>query len=417
MSLQSRTSSLTPMKKEIYKMALVLGSLSWIGPFAIDMYLPAMPIIAQDLGASVSAAQATLMAFFISFGASQLVYGPASDVFGRKPPLYFGLLVFAVASVGCAVAPGIEFLIAMRFIQGLGAAAVMSIPRAVIRDCYTGNEATRLMSSIMLIISVSPMFAPLLGSAVIVPFGWRAVFYAVAMATGVGFLMTRFALKETLLLNRRTPFRMDEMLKAFGILFRDANFMGLTLIGGMGMGSFFAFLATSSFLYMDYYGLTSFQYSLAFALNALGFFASSQVAANLEARFGAIRVIKVAVVGFFASASLLFMFVMLGYDQLGVLMIMLFMTNAFLGLILPTSMVLALEEHGAIAGTASSLGGTMQMMVGAAAIGIVSAVFNNTPVPLVAAVAICGLVALVLSIFALKRPVASAPTEKSCRMQ
>ena len=180
--------------------------------------------------------------------------------------------------------------------------------------------------------------------------------------------------------------------------------MGLTLIGGMGMGSFFAFLATSSFLYMDYYGLNSFQYSLAFALNALGFFASSQVAANLEARFGAIRVIKVAVGGFFTSTSILFLLVMLGFDQLVVLMAMLFITNGFLGLVLPTSMVLALEDHGSIAGTAASLGGTLQMMVGAVAIGIVSAVFNNTPVPLASAVAVCGVVALALSVFALKKP-------------
>lgn len=383
-------------------MALILGSLSWIGPFAIDMYLPAMPVIADDLGASVSASQATLMAFFISFGISQLVYGPASDVFGRKPPLYFGLVLFGSASVGCALAPSIQLLIAMRFIQGLGAAAVMSIPRAVVRDCYTGNQATRLMSTIMLIIAISPMFAPLLGSAVIVPFGWRAVFVAVALATGLGFLMARFGLRETLSPENRSPFKLNRMLKAFGTLFRDSHYMGLTLIGGMGMGSFFAFLATSSFLYMDYYGLTSFQYSLAFAMNALGFFTASQLAATLEARFGALNVIKWAVRGYFSSACLLFSVVMLGFTAFPLLVALLFTTYAFLGLVLPTAMVLALEEHGPIAGTAAALGGTLQMVTGAVSIAIVSAVFNNTPVPLVSAVGICATIALTLSIFALR---------------
>lgn len=387
-------------------MALILGSLSWIGPFAIDMYLPAMPVLAEDLGATVSASQATLMAFFISFGVSQLVYGPATDVLGRKPPLYFGLVVFAFASVGCAMAPTIDFLIAMRFVQGIGAAAVMSIPRAVIRDCYTGNEATRLMSTIMLIIAVSPMFAPLLGSAVIVPFGWRAVFIAVALATGLGFTMTRFALPETLKPEHRVPFRFGEMLKAFGVLFRDTHYMGLTFIGGMGMGSFFAFLATSSFLYMDYYGLTSFQYSLAFAVNAFGFFAASQLAANLEARFGVMKVIRWAVAGYCTFACLLFVLVIAGFDNFPVLVSGLFCTYAFLGLVLPTSMVLALEDHGPIAGTAAALGGTLQMVVGAIAIALVSAVFNNTPVPLVSAVAICAVLAVVLSVFALKSGVA-----------
>jgi len=317
--------------------------------------------------------------------------------------LYFGLAIFALASLGCAVSPTINALILMRFIQGIGAAAVMSIPRAVIRDCYTGNEATRLMSTIMLIIAVSPMLAPLLGSAVIVPFGWRAVFVAVGLATVLGFLMTHFALPETLKPENRTSFNMEKMLKAFGTLFRDTHFMGLTFIGGMGMGSFFAFLATSSFLYMDYYGLTSFQYSLAFALNAFGFFAASQLAANFEARFGVLNVIRWAVRGYFTFASLLVILVLAGQDQFPVLVAGLFCTYAFLGLVLPTSMVLALEDHGPIAGTAAALGGTLQMMVGAIAIAIVSAVFNDTPVPLVIAVALCALLALILSMVALRK--------------
>lgn len=396
------------MKKDILKMALILGSLSWIGPFAIDMYLPAMPVIAEDLGASVSASQATLMAFFISFGVSQLFYGPATDVMGRKPPLYFGLVVFALASVGCAMSPTIEMLITMRFIQGIGAAAVMSIPRAVIRDCYTGNDATRLMSTIMLIIAVSPMFAPLLGSAVIVPFGWRAVFIAVALATGLGFMLTRFALPETLKPENRTPFKLSQLFNAFGVLFRDTHFMGLTFIGGMGMGSFFAFLATSSFLYMDYYGLTSFQYSLAFALNAFGFFAASQMAANLEARFGVMKVIKWAVGGYCTFGCLLFVIVMAGLESFPVLVAGLFCTYAFLGLILPTSMVLALEDHGPIAGTAAALGGTLQMVVGAVVIAIVSALYNDTPVPLVCVVAICAVIAAVLAVFALNKQLIAA---------
>jgi len=260
------------------------------------------------------------------------------------------------------------------------------------------------MSTIMIIIAISPMFAPLLGSAVIIPFGWRAVFVAVSLASIVGFLMTRFGLTETLLPENRSPFKFSRMMSAFGVLFRDTHYMGLTLIGGMGMGSFFAFLATSSFLYMDYYGLTSFQYSLAFALNAFGFFAASQLAATLEARFGAIKVIRWAVAGYCFFGCLLFSLVMLGFDSFPMLVGLLLVTYAFLGLVLPTSMVLALEDHGPIAGTAASLGGTLQMVIGAICIAIVSAVFNNTPVPLAVAIAICGVIAATLSVFALKTP-------------
>jgi DHA1 family bicyclomycin/chloramphenicol resistance-like MFS transporter len=392
------------MKSDLFKMALILGSLSWIGPFAIDMYLPAMPIIAEDLNASVASSQATLMAFFISFGISQLFYGAASDVFGRKPPLYVGLSIFAVASLGCALSPTISWLIGMRFVQGLGAAAMMSIPRAVIRDCYAGNEATRLMSTVMLIVAVSPMFAPLLGTAVIVPFGWRAVFVAVVAASLVGFLMTTFALKETLPPEKRAPFNMLNMLRAFGILLTNAKFMALTFIGAMGMASFFAFLATSSFLYMDYFGLSSLQYSLAFAVNALGFFSASQLAANFERRYGAIVVIKWAVAGFCTSACTLFLLVFMGFDSFKLLVVMLVCTYAFLGLVLPTSMVLALEDHGPIAGTASALGGTLQMMTGAGAIAVVSAATTITPLLLVSTIALCALIAVGLSLLALVVP-------------
>lgn len=392
------------MKSDLLKMALILGLLSWIGPFAIDMYLPAMPAITEDLNATVSASQWTLMSFFIAFGLCQLLYGPASDVFGRKPPLYFGLGIFGVASLGCAMAPTIEWLIALRFLQGVGAAAVMSIPRAVIRDRYTGHEATRLMSTIMLIVAVSPMLAPMFGTAIIVPFGWRAVFTTVAGATLLAILLTAFGLKETLAPKDRSPFRFQAMLNAFGILVRDPGYMGLTLIGGMGMASFFAFLATASFLYTGYYGLTPFQFSLAFAVNALGFFSTSQIAANLGARFGSIAVVKWAVGGYATSACIMLALIVMGFDSFPLLVFLLVTTYAFLGLVVPTSMVLSLEEHGPIAGTAAALGGTLQMMLGAVAIAIVSLVFDGTPLPLVAGIALCAVMAVVLSVLTLKAP-------------
>jgi DHA1 family bicyclomycin/chloramphenicol resistance-like MFS transporter len=155
------------MNTPFLKNALVLGLLSAIGPFAIDMYLPALPSIGQSLGVSMSAVQASLMAFFISLGIGQIIYGPISDMVGRKPPLYFGLALFALCSIGCAMAPDIETLIALRFLQGLGASAGMVIPRAVVRDLHTGNDAARLMSLLMLVFSVSPILAPLSGSLLI----------------------------------------------------------------------------------------------------------------------------------------------------------------------------------------------------------------------------------------------------------
>lgn len=391
------------MQLSFFKMALILGLLSCVGPFAIDMYLPAMPDIARDLGAPVEATQYTLTSFFIAFGISQLIYGPAADMFGRKPPLYVGLGLFLLASIGCAFASTIEWLIALRFLQGVGAASVMAIPRAIIRDCYTGTAATRLMTTVMLVISISPMLAPLVGSAVIEPFGWPAVFLAVAAASLVSLGLTWRTLPETLPPTGRVPFRLSAMVSAFATLLRDPAYMGLTFIGAMGMSSFFIFISTASFLYTDHYGLTPTQFSLAFALNALGFFASSQFAATLGDRFGSMTVVRWAVMAFAVSAVLMWLVFASGFDSFGVLVAMLLLSNTCLGLVVPTAMVLALDDHGPIAGTAAALGGALQMLVGALAIVVVSLFFDGSPVPLTASIAACALIALTLARLTLRR--------------
>lgn len=398
------------MKPEIFKLAVILALLGAVGPVAIDMYIPALPKIAADLHADAAAAQWTLMSFFSAFGICQLIYGPASDSVGRKPPLYFGLGLFLVASAACALSPSMGWLIAARLVQGVGAAAVMSIPRAVIRDLYTGSDATRLMSTIMLVTSVSPMLAPLGGSGLMGAFGWPAVFWFAAGTAGVSLLLTRFGLKETLHPDYRMPFELSGMVAAFRVLIRDRNFIGQTLIGGAGMASFFAFLATAPFLYTQYFGLTSTQFSLAFALNALGFFGSSQFAANLGNRFGAMPVVRFCVAGFAAATVLLYIVFATGVGTFVMLVGLLIVANAFLGLVIPTAMVLSLEEHGPIAGTAASLGGTMQMLIGAAAIVGVSAVFDGKPVTMAAVIGLCGVVALVVSLLMLggRRPAVAA---------
>lgn len=386
------------------RIALVLGLLAAVGPFAIDMYLPAMPTIAADLGASIGATQMTLMAFFLAFGLCQIGYGPVSDMAGRRPPLFFGLGVFCVASIGCALSRSIEWLIFLRFVQGLGAASVMVIPRAIIRDRYTGVEATRMMALTMLVVSVAPMLAPLFGSGLILLFGWRSVFVGITLAALLALVLVWKALPETHPSEKRMPIRAARMAAAFGTLVRDPVFMGLTFIAGLGMASFFAFLASSSFLYIDHFGLTPTQYSLAFSFNAIGFFAASQAAAGLGARHGITRVIKGAVAGYAAGAAVLVLVTLAGVDNLPALMAMLFTTFAFLGLVIPTSMILALEEHGAIAGIASALGGTLQMMLGALTIAIVSAVFDGTALPMVGTIGACALGALILSQTTLRRP-------------
>lgn len=385
------------------KNAITLGLLAAVGPFAIDMYLPALPTIAADLGASTAATQMTLTVFFIAFGVCQIVYGPLSDMVGRKPPLYFGLALFTIGSIGCAFAPNVAWLIVGRLVQGIGASAIMVIPRAVIRDLHTGIEATRLMALVMLVFSVSPILAPLAGSALIVPFGWRAVFVAITVVALAGIALVALALPETRPAQDRIKVSAGEVLRGFGILLRDGRFLGLTFIGALGMSAFFAFLASSSFVYIDHYGLTPTQYSLAFSVNAVGFIGASQFAAKLGARFGMARMVIAAGVWNLFFAAVLLVVTLAGFDSLAVLMVLLFLAFAGHGLVIPTTMVLALEDHGPIAGIASSLGGTLQMVTGGLMIVLVSLFFDGTSLPMVLTIALCGVGVVAVSVATLRR--------------
>lgn len=384
------------------KNAIVLGLLAAVGPFAIDMYLPALPTIAVNLYASTAAVQMTLMSFFVAFGICQMVYGPVSDMIGRKPPLYFGLAFFIVGSIGCGLAPSIEWLIAFRFVQGIGASSVMVIPRAIIRDLHTGVEATRLMSLVMLVFSVSPILAPVTGSALIVPFGWRAVFVAVTMVALLGVALVAGCLPETRPPAERVTVSPASVLGGFGYLLRDRHFLGLTFIGALGMSSFFAFLASSSFIYIGHFGLTPVAYSIAFSANAVGFIGASQFAAKLGTRFGMAQVVYAAAALFAAFASVLFVLTVAGFDNLAVLIGLLFVAFACLGLVIPSTMVLALEAHGPIAGMASALGGTLQMVTGGIMIVVVSLFFDGTALPMVTTIALCAVGAFALSALTLR---------------
>ncbi|MES2386086.1 MAG: multidrug effflux MFS transporter [Pseudomonadota bacterium] len=385
------------MNSNFLRTALVLGLLSAIGPFAIDMYLPALPSIGQSLGASTGAVQASLMAFFISLGIGQIIYGPVSDMVGRKPPLYFGLALFAVASVGCALAPDVETLVGLRFVQGLGACAGMVIPRAVVRDLHTGTDAARLMSLLMLVFSVSPILAPLAGSLLIESLGWRSVFWAVTVAGALGLVLLATSLPETRPPAQRADSNVGSALTAYGVLLRDRRFMGLVATGAFGISSFFVYLANSSFVLIDHYGLSPRQYSMAFAVNAASFIGVSQFTARLAGRFGMVPVVKVAVTGYVATMVLLLACNLLGLDQLWLMIGLLLVGNGFLGLVIPTTAVLALDDHGDIAGTASALMGTLQFVTGAAMMALVGPFTDGTARPMVAGIAGCAVVAFVIA--------------------
>lgn len=390
------------MSRSIAHLALLLGLITAVGPFAIDSYLPALPTLGASLHASPAAVQMSLTVFFMIIGVCQLFYGPISDVFGRKPPIYAGLAIFAVASVGCALAPTIEVLIGFRALQAFGACAGMVIPRAIVRDLYTGHEAAKLMALLMLVMSVSPILAPLAGSLVISLWSWREVFAALAVVAVACLVMTVVQLPETHPAERRLGKTLGSAFGSYGALLRDPVFTGLSVVSGFGLATFFVFIGSAPFVYIEHYGLTPTQFSLGFAVNAASFFAMSQLTASLSARFGLAPVIRWSVMAV-AAVMVLLAVTTLWVDSLALMMTLLFIGFGFLGLLLPAAGVLSLEDHGAVAGSASALLGAIQMITAAVSMTLVGVYADHTPAPMLIGIALYAVAALLTVIWTLSR--------------
>ncbi|HEY4780398.1 MAG TPA: multidrug effflux MFS transporter [Chthoniobacterales bacterium] len=399
------------MKKgRFLQLAIVLGLITAVGPFAIDMYLPALPSIGAALHATPAAVQMSLMVFFITLGVCQLVYGPLSDIFGRKMPIYVGLAIFTIGSVGCAFAPNVNVLIGFRVLQALGACAGMVVPRAIVRDLYTGHDATQLMSLLMLVVSISPLLAPLTGSFIIAGFGWRGVFWALTVAGAIAFLLAVTQLQETREIHHRTESSWASAFAAYRKLLTDTSFLGLTLVGAFGVSSFFIYLASASFVITNHYGLTPTMFSLCFALNAAAFFGFSQLTARMTAKYGLSRVIRVSVSGFAIVMSIVAVLFVAGVDNLALMMIFLFVGYGFLGLVLPTTAVLSVENHGAIAGAASAVMGALHFVVGAAVMAVSGVFADGAPKPMVIGIAISAVIAFANARFTLHAENSRLPT-------
>lgn len=392
--------------------ALTLGLLSAIGLFALDMYLPALPTIAANFNADSHAVQASLISFFAAMAVSQIVYGPLSDMFGRKRPLYAGIGLYIIGAVGCALSPSIEWLIAFRFLQGMGACAGVVIARAIVRDLHTGPAAAQLMSRLMLVFSVSPILAPLAGSIVTVFGDWRLIFWVMVGAGVVGLVVALFFLEETRPAAARSESSIGSALKSYGTLLRDPYYLGLVLIASFGMSSYMIYVANSSFVLIEHYGLSPTFYSIVFSVNAVAFIGMSQLNGWLSRRIGLRKVIRGAVLGYATMmVALAFVFSM-GFDRLEIMAAFLFGGYGFLGLIVPTAAVLALEHHGRIAGTASAMMGTIQFVTSALVVGIGGLFVDGTARPMVTVVALCSVVVLLLSLLVLRsRQGAMAPAE------
>ncbi len=356
---------------------LMLGALVALGPFTIDLYLPAFPSVAADLATTDAAIQLTLTATTIGFGLGQLIVGPLSDAMGRRRPLLIATSVHIVASIGVAMAPTVEWVMAGRILQGMGAAGGAVVAMAVVRDLFGGQRLIRMLSRLALVMGFAPVFAPVIGSQLLRFVEWRGVFVFLAAYGLVVTVLGAFILVETLPPERRGRFSSTAVARRYRRLVKDPAFVGIAVVGAATFTTLFAYLSASSFILQEIYGLSAQQFGFIFGINSIGLVAGTQISARLMRRV-APRVVTAGGLAIMALGALaLLISSLLNTGLLGVV-IPLFFVIAPAGLVMPTVQVMALADHATEAGTAASLIGAANMGV-AGAVSPLVGVGGNTP--------------------------------------
>jgi len=373
-----------------FRLPLVLGALAMIGPFSIDMYLPALPALGASLNASPGAVQGTLAIYFLGLACGQVLYGPMSDRHGRRAPLFIGLGLYTVAAAICAAAPDIQTLTAARLLQALGGCSGMVIARAVVRDVSDERGSVRLMAQLMLVMGVAPIIAPIVGGAVLPVFGWRGIFAILAVYGATMLAVVAFFLPESLPFERR---RRDGVVAVLGVwrsLLTDRRFMGLALAGGFIIGGMFTYISGSPFVFMELNGVPAGQYGFYFGANALGIMVMGQVVGRLARHIPPKRILPVTItVPLVAGLALLFV-TKTGIGGFPAMLVALFFFIAMIGGVMPLTTALAMGPHGSVAGSASALLGTMQFGIGALVGLVLGALQDGTAVPMALVIAGCG---------------------------
>ncbi|AOS62253.1 Bcr/CflA family multidrug efflux MFS transporter [Actinoalloteichus hymeniacidonis] len=403
----TRTARSTPSR---WKLALILGTITAVGPLSIDMYLPAFPDLSVEFSSTAAQIQLTLTACLIGLAFGQLVAGPLSDALGRRRPLLVGVAVYLVASLLCAVAPSTAALVGLRFIQGMAGAAGLVIARAIIRDLYTGVAAAKFFSMLMLVTGAAPILAPMIGSQLLSFTSWRGVFIILAvygLLMGVAAFIT---LPETLPREQRRGGGVKDTAGSFGRLFKDRSFVGYALAGGLSFATIFAYVSASPFVLQVVYQVSPQTYGLLFALNSVGILIFGQVNGWLVGRVAPRTLLSIGMTTSVSASVVLLVLVNTGWLGLPGVMAALFVVVSSLGLVMPNATTLALAEYPNSAGAASALLGTLQFLLGALAAPLVSLGGEGTALPM--AIVMVGVSAGALVIYrTMTRPIPPAEQE------
>ena len=373
---------------------LTLGALTALGPFSIDMYLPGFSAIAADLDTDIAQVGFSLTSYFIGISAGQLVYGPLTDRYGRKKPLTIGLIIYTAASIGCIFSPTVSWLIGLRLLQALGGCVGIVAGRAVVRDLFEAGEIAKVFSTLILVMGVAPIVAPTLGGYVTATFGWRAIFVILTLMAITLILVVNRFLPESKEPDESVSLKPKKVLKDYLRVVKEPVFITYTIAGSISFAGLFTYISGSPFVFMEYFGLSETQYGWIFGLNAFGFILGSQLNRLWLKRAKPAQIAFSTGVLEFLSGLLLLMGSLLGILDITGTLILLFSFMLWMGFLVPNATAVALEPFKRYAGSASALLGSLQMIAGAIASGLVSYLHDGSALPMTALMASCSVVVL-----------------------
>lgn len=382
--------------KNRFTLILTLGLLTAIGPFSIDMYLPGFPGIAKNLQTSVSQVALSVSSFFIGISVGQLMYGPLLDRFGRKKPLYVGLILYLLASIACASSQTVQSLIVWRLFEALGGCVGMVAARAMVRDIFPVEENAKIFSTLMLVVGVSPIIAPTVGGYLTTAVSWRWVFIVLTGMSFIILLLVHFKLPESRKPDPNFSLRPKPILNAFYSVLKEPRFYTYALTGSVAAAGLYAYISGSPYVFMEIFKVNEMQYGWIFALIAFGLITSTQINTILLRRFTSQQIIKVALSIQVTTGILLAMGAYLGLLGLYSTIALLFIFLSCQGFTFPNSSALCMAPFKKTAGSASALMGGIQMAIGASTSAIVSYLHNHTAMPMTGTMAACSATALII---------------------
>lgn len=371
----------------------VLGLLAALGPFSIDMYLPGFKVIAADLHTSASAVSLTLSSYFIGISAGQLLYGPLLDKYGRKKPLYFGVILYLAACAGCYFSADINHLITFRFLQAIGSCAAAVASVALVRDLFEPQERAKAFATIMLVIALSPMLAPTIGGYLIALAGWQTVFIFLAVMAVCILLLSYLFIPEVFVPEPGYSLKPVPILKGYFSVVKEPQFVTYALVSALIFSGLFVYVASSPIIFMELYGVSETGYGWIFAGLSVAFIGSSQVNSYILRWYSSPKIINYALVLCMVSSVAFLAFALLGMLKLVNTLIFLALFLIGLGFINPNASALSLEPFSKNAGSASALMGAVQMGLGA----LVSGLASSFPAGSVLPMPLCMTVASVLA--------------------